>query len=298
MRRILHAHDEVRERRRQLRRPVYQKPELLAEAANQVWSWEISKLMGPVKWSYFYLYIIIDIFSRRIVGWHVADAETAALFKPPIDDAVLKHDIAPGQLTLHAQQQSVLKKAALKTLKYQPQFPKRFGCVEDAKIFCRSFIDGCNRDHHHAGIGSMTPDQVHYGQTDAALEARQEILNLAHAPKQAIRRLDQSASPRNPKQGTNQSLNSKPGCLNVVDTFRPHPLGDDFLRDRAGRDLPRGRPCAAGYRRSKSFSISDSFSSTKVGRPWLHWPAPGVASISRNRPFISSGRSARPVRTE
>ncbi len=112
MYRILHAHDEVRERRRQLRHPVYQKPELLAEAPNQVWSWDISKLMGPVKWSYFYLYVIIDIFSRRIVGWHVADAETAALFKPLLDDAVLKHDVAPGQLTLHADRGAPMKAKA------------------------------------------------------------------------------------------------------------------------------------------------------------------------------------------
>ena len=210
MYRVLHAHDEVRERRRQLRHPVYQKPELLAEGPNQVWSWDITKLMGPAKWSYFYLYVIIDIFSRRIVGWHVADAETAALFKPLIDDAVLKHDIVPGQLTLHADRGAPMKAKAtallladlgvtkshsrpytsndnpfsescFKTLKYQPQFPKRFGCIEDAKLFCRRFIDWYNRDHHHAGIGLMTPDQVHYGQADAVHEARQKILDRAYA---------------------------------------------------------------------------------------------------------------------
>ena len=99
MYRVLAEHDEVRERRRQLRRPVYQKPELLAEGPNQVWSWDITKLMGPAKWSYFYLYVIIDIFSRRIVAWCIADAESAALFKPLFDDAVVKHNVAPGQLT-------------------------------------------------------------------------------------------------------------------------------------------------------------------------------------------------------
>src|SRR5271166_2668835 len=93
---------EVRERRRQLRHPVYQKPELLAEGPNQVWSWDITKLMGPVKWTYFYLYVIIDIFSRRVVGWCVADAESAALFKPLFQDAAAKHAVSPGQLTLHA----------------------------------------------------------------------------------------------------------------------------------------------------------------------------------------------------
>ena len=157
----------------------------------------------------FYLYVIIDIYSRRIVGWHVADAETAALFKPLIDDAVLKHDIAPGQLTVHADRGGPMKAKAtallladlgvtkshsrpytsndnpfsescFKTLKYQPQFPKRFGCIEDAKLFCRSFVDWYNRNHHHAGIGLMTPDQVHYGQADAVHAARQKILDLAY----------------------------------------------------------------------------------------------------------------------
>ena len=166
MYRILAEHDEVRERRRQLRRPVYQKPELLAESPNQVWSWDITKLMGPVKWSYFYLYVIIDIFSRRIVAWQIADAESAALFKPLFDDAIVKHNVAPGQLTLHADRGGPMKAKAtallladlgvtkshsrpytsndnpfseshFKTLKYQPQFPQRFGCIEDAKTFCR-----------------------------------------------------------------------------------------------------------------------------------------------------------------
>ena len=110
--RILAEHDEVRERRRQLRRPVYQKPELLAESPNQVWSWDITKLMGPAKWRYFYLYVIIDIFSRRIVAWQIADAESAALFKPLFDDAAVKHDVAPGQLTLHADRGGPMKAKA------------------------------------------------------------------------------------------------------------------------------------------------------------------------------------------
>ena len=185
MYRVLAEHDEVRERRRQLRRPVYQKPELLAEGPNQVWSWDITKLMGPAKWSYFYLYVIIDIFSRRIVAWCIADAESAALFKPLFDDAVIKHNVAPGQLTLHADRGGPMKAKAtalmladlgvtkshsrpytsndnpfseshFKTLKYQPQFPQRFGCIEDAKTFCRSFFGWYNQDHHHAGIGLMS----------------------------------------------------------------------------------------------------------------------------------------------
>ena len=208
MYRLLDQNDEVRERRNQLRHPVYRKPELLAERPNQVWSWDITKLMGPTQWSYFYLYVILDIFSRRVVGWCVADAERAVLFRPLLDDAIEKHHVPPGQLTLHADRGGPMKAKAtallladlgvtrshnrprtsndnpfseshFKTLKYQPRFPKRFGCIEDAKSFCRRFFDWYNRDHHHTGIGLMTPDQVHYGQTDAVHAARQDTLDRA-----------------------------------------------------------------------------------------------------------------------
>ena len=212
MYRILQGHGEVKERRRQLRHPSYVKPELIAEGPNQVWSWDISKLMGPAKWTYFYLYVIIDIFSRRVVGWCVADSESAALFKPLFEDAAAKHDVAPGQLTLHADRGPSMKAKAtallladlgvtkshsrpytsndnpfsescFKTLKYQPQFPKRFGSIQDAKTFCRAFFDWYNQDHHHLGIGLMTPDQVHYGQADQVHDARQKILDQAFLAK-------------------------------------------------------------------------------------------------------------------
>jgi putative transposase len=208
MYRILDHNGEVRERRRQLRHPVYQKPELLAEKPNEVWSWDITKLMGPAKWSYFYLYVILDIFSRRVVGWCVADAESATLFRPLFDDAITKHKVPPGQLTLHADRGGPMKAKAtaflladlgvtrshnrphtsndnpfseshFRTLKYQPRFPKRFGCIQDARSFCRQFFDWYNQDHHHSGIGLMTPDQVHYGQIDAVHTARQVTLDQA-----------------------------------------------------------------------------------------------------------------------
>ena len=208
MYRILKGNGEITERRRQLRHPIYTKPELLAEGPNQVWSWDITKLMGPAKWTYFYLYVIIDIFSRRIVGWSVADTESAALFKPLFQDAIAKHDVSAGQLTLHADRGASMKAKAtallladlgvtkshsrphtsndnpfseshFKTLKYQPEFPKRFGSIQDAKLFCRFFFDWYNQDHHHAGIGLMTPDQVHYGQADDIYDARQQTLDNA-----------------------------------------------------------------------------------------------------------------------
>ena len=112
MYRVLRDNDELRERRNQLRHPAYRKPELLAERPNQVWSWDITKLMGPTKWSYFYLYVILDIFSRRVVGWCVADAESAVVFRPLLDDAIVKHQVPPGQLTLHADRGGPMKAKA------------------------------------------------------------------------------------------------------------------------------------------------------------------------------------------
>ncbi len=112
MYRILRDNGEVKERRRQLRHPLYKKPELIAEGPNQVWSWDITKLMGPTKWTYFYLYVIIDIFSRRVVAWLVADAESAALFKPLFEDAAAKHAVLPGRLTLHADRGPAMKAKA------------------------------------------------------------------------------------------------------------------------------------------------------------------------------------------
>jgi putative transposase len=143
-----------------------------------------------------------------VVGWCVADAESATLFQPLFDDAIIKHNVTPGQLTLHADRGSPMKAKAtvflladlgvtrshnrphtsndnpfseshFKTLKYQPRFPKRFGCIEDAKTFCRRFFDWYNQDHHHSGIGLMTPDQVHYGQSNAVHAARQVTLDQA-----------------------------------------------------------------------------------------------------------------------
>ena len=218
MYRILAAQGEVAERRRQRRHPVYQKPELLAEGANEVWSWDITKLMGPVKWSYFYLYVILDIFSRRVVGWRVEHAESAAQFKALFVDAMGKHAVPADQLTLHADRGGPMKakttalmladlgvvkshsrphtsndnpfsEAHFKTLKYQPEFPKRFETIDEARAFCRRFFTWYNEDHHHAGIGLMTPDQIHFGQADALYVARQATLDAAflNTPERFVR---------------------------------------------------------------------------------------------------------------
>jgi putative transposase len=234
--RILAENGEIRERRDQLRHPVYHKPELLAEAPNQVWSWDITKLMGPAKWSYFYLYVILDIFSRRVVGWRVADAENTVLFKALFDDAFVKNCVPPGQLTLHADRggpmmakptaflladlgvtkshsrphtsnDNPFSEAHFKTLKYQPQFPKRFGCIEDARVFCRRFFTWYNQDHHHVGIGLMTPDQVHYGQADVVHAARQDVLTQAYQanPERFV-----SSAPKPPAKPTATWINPPP----------------------------------------------------------------------------------------
>jgi transposase InsO family protein len=236
MYRILTQHSEVCERRAQLRHPVYQKPELLAQGPNQVWSWDITKLMGPAKWTYFYLYVILDIFSRRVVGWCVADAETAALFKPLLDDAIAKHHVPLGQLTLHADRGGPMKAKAtallladlgvirshsrphtsndnpfsesqFKNLKYQPQFPERFGCIEDARSFLRHYFDWYNQHHHHVGIGLMTPNQVHYGQADAIYAARQHTLDRAcrQHPERFVNR-----APKPPAKPTATWINPPP----------------------------------------------------------------------------------------
>ena len=209
MYRILKSRNEVRERRDQLRHPEYKKPELLATAPNQVWSWDITKLLGPVKWSYFYLYVILDIFSRYVVGWMIADRESAVLAERLIREACRRQRINPGQLTIHADRGSSMKskpvglllsdlgitkthsrphtsndnpysESQFKTLKYRPEFPDRFGSIQDARSICRLLLDWYNNVHRHSGIGLMTPTTVHYGRAPAVYDARSKVLQSAY----------------------------------------------------------------------------------------------------------------------
>jgi putative transposase len=208
MYRVLGDAGEVKERRDQLRHPEYKKPELLATGPNQVWSWDITKLLGPAKWTYFYLYVILDIFSRYVVGWMVAHRETAQLAADLIAETCAKQGIQPGQLTLHADRGTSMKsksvallladlgvvkthsrphvsddnpfsEAQFKTMKYRPEFPARFGCIEDARAFGRVFFPWYNTEHHHSALGLLTPDVVHHGRTADALAARQAVLTAA-----------------------------------------------------------------------------------------------------------------------
>ena len=209
MYRLLANNDEVKERRNITRHHNYTKPELLATEPNQVWSWDITKLLGPVKWTYFYLYVIMDIFSRRVVGWRIADCESAELFTALFEVTVEKYNIPEGQLTLHSDRGAPMtaistaqllanlgvtrslsrpytsndnpfSEAQFKTMKYQPEFPDRFGCIEDAEQFCREYFQWYNSEHHHSGLGLMTPNQVHYGQVNMVYAARQAVLNQAY----------------------------------------------------------------------------------------------------------------------
>jgi putative transposase len=208
--RILAENKEIRERRDQLRHPNYTKPELLATAPNQVWSWDITRLLGPVKWTYYYLYVMLDIFSRYVVGWLIADCESSALAQELITDSCGKQQIRPEQLTIHADRggSMIAKPVALlmsdlgvieshsrphvsndnpfsesqfKTMKYRPDYPARFGSQADARSWAQSFFPWYNTEHRHSGIGLMTPQAVHYGQAAQLFADRQGVLQLAYA---------------------------------------------------------------------------------------------------------------------
>ena len=209
MYRILEQSHEVRERRDQLRHPAYKKPELLATGPNQVWSWDITKLRGPATWTYFYLYVILDIFSRYVTGWLLAHAENASLASRLIQETCERQGIQPGQLTLHDDRGAAMtaltfsqklqslgvsqsfsrphvsddnpfSESAFKTLKYHPGYPDRFGGFDDALAFCREFFTWYNVQHRHSGIGYLTPEIVHHGLAPAAIQERQHALLAAY----------------------------------------------------------------------------------------------------------------------
>jgi len=210
MYRILHSVDEVRERRRVARHPAYVKPELIACRPNMIWSWDITKLLGAQKWSYYYLYVILDIYSRYVVGWMLAAEESAALAERLLAETITKQDVDRDQLTIHADRGSSMasKPVALlladlgvtkshsrphcpndnpfsesqfKTMKYRPEFPDRFGGPEDARAFCTRFFPWYNDDHRHSGIGYHTPADVHYGRAIALRQQRAQVLTAAYA---------------------------------------------------------------------------------------------------------------------
>jgi len=233
MYRLLAAAGQTRARRDQLVHPTYCKPELLATAPNQVWSWDITKLLGPAKWTYFYLYVILDIYSRYVVGWMVAHREHADLAERLIAETIAKQAVPAGQLTLHADRGSSMtskpvaflladlgvtkthsrphvsndnpySESQFKTLKYRPGFPDRFASIEETRAFCQNFFRWYNTEHRHSGIGLLPPKVVHYGQAQAAYDARCQVLAAAHAahPERFVRQ-----APRPPQLPTAAWIN-------------------------------------------------------------------------------------------
>jgi putative transposase len=210
MYRILRQHGEVRERRRQATHPAHAKPELLATAPNTVWSWDITRLRGPVKRVFYHLYSILDVYSRYTVGWLLAAREDEHLAERLIADTLAKQRIPAGRLTIHADRGSSMtsrtvaqllgdlgvershsrprtsndnpfSEAQFKTLKYRPDFPDRFTSIEAARAFCQRFFRWYNTEHRHSGIAWHTPHNVHYGHADAVQAARADTLAAAYA---------------------------------------------------------------------------------------------------------------------
>jgi putative transposase len=219
MYRLLRERGETGDRRRQATHPARVKPELVADAPNRVWSWDITKLHGPAKWTYYYLYVILDIFSRYPVGWMVAHRESAVLAERLITESIRKQQVDRGQLTLHADRGSSMaskpvaflladlgvtkshsrphcsndnpySEAQFKTLKYRPDFPDRFGSIEDARVFCDRFFGWYGHEHRHSGIGLHTPADVHYGRAHTIREARGRVLEAAYhaTPERFVRK--------------------------------------------------------------------------------------------------------------
>ncbi len=208
--RVLAALGLSQERRNQLVHPAHVKPELVATAPNQVWSWDITRLHSTMKWQFFYLYVLLDIFSRYVVGWLVAGAENAGLAQALIEQTCEKYGIEPGQLTLHSDRGSPMRakttaelfvdlgvaasfsrprvsndnpfsESQFKTLKYRPQFPERFNGIEHARAHLRRFFTWYNDEHRHSGIGLMTPAAVHFGHARAIDAHRRRVLQQAYA---------------------------------------------------------------------------------------------------------------------
>ena len=208
--RVLSENAEVRERRDQLRHPHYAAPELLATRPNELWSWDITRLLGPTKWTYYYLYVVLDVFSRYAVGWMLAPGESAALAEALIAESCERQGIEPGQLTVHADRGAAMKSKAVallladlgvtkshsrphvsndnpfsesqfKTMKYRPDFPERFGSIEHGRSFATDFFRWYNLEHHHVGLGLFTPHDVHHDLAATKREQRGHVLARAFA---------------------------------------------------------------------------------------------------------------------
>ncbi len=290
MYRILTAHEEVQERRNQLRHPNHPVPRLVATAPNQVWSWDITKLIGPVKWTCYYLYVLLDIYSRYVVGWMVARLESGSLARWLIQESCRKQAVVPGELTLHADRgpSMVSKPVALlladlgltkshsrphvsndnpyseaqfKTLKYRPAFPDRFGGLEHARSFCNEFFTYYNTQHRHSGLGMLTPESVQYGYAEDILAAREKTLKRAYLthPERFVQGPPQiqglpSEVWINPPRISDKSQHDPPVCHTPGDTT-PNPIPISVREAK----MPIPPPLEAGGNFTKlSHSVSQS----------------------------------------
>jgi putative transposase len=209
MYRVLRAAGAMKERRRTASHPAWPKPELVARGPNQVWSWDITKLKGPTKSIFYALYVVIDVYSRYVVGWLLAESESAAHAERLLAESIEREGVVRQQLVIHSDRGAPMKsrtvaemladlgvnrslsrpktsndnpisEAQFRTVKYHPDFPKRFGVIEDARGFCRPFFRWYNEEHHHTGIALLTPATVHHGHTEAVLAVRQATLLKAY----------------------------------------------------------------------------------------------------------------------
>lgn len=195
--------------RYQSRPHVYEKPELLTTQANNLWSWDITKLKGPSRWMYYFLYVLMDVFSRYVVGWMIAHNESSSLAEALIGESCMRQNIAPGFLTIHADNGTPMRslvvaqlmsnlgvnkthsrphtsddnpfsESLFKTVKYDPEFPDRFSSIEEAHEFCGGFFKWYNYEHRHSGIAMLTPAMVHYGEAPRIIANRSVVLSQAY----------------------------------------------------------------------------------------------------------------------
>jgi putative transposase len=271
MYRILNDDNAAKERRNQLKRPKYTKPELLATEPNQVWSWDITKLKGPEKWTYYYLYVILDIFSRYVVGWMLAHREQAELASKLIGETVEKQNVCEDALIIHSDRgpsmtshsvsqllislgvtkshsrphvsnDNPFSESQFKTMKYQPDFPDRFGCYEDGLSHCRQFFSWYNEEHYHSGIGLVTPSSLHYGQAAQVVVSRQATLETAYAihPERFVH-----GRPKPPQLPTAVWINP-PSCKDADEKKRPPEINCPQKPQEASLTHPRsGYPLAS-----------------------------------------------------
>jgi len=228
MYRLLRARDEVRERRNQVSHPVYARPELMAVKPNEVWSWDITKLRGAIRGDYYCLYVILDLFSRYVVGWTLQSGESQDIAGELISQTCEKQRIESKQLTIHADRGSAMtsktvaelmmdlgikkshsrphvpndnpySEAQFKTMKYRPEYPDRFGSIEEARAFCVSFFAWYNTEHHHSGIAMLTPESVHYGRWGGVIATRTRVLMAAQAdhPERFVKGFSSPQAPPN-----------------------------------------------------------------------------------------------------